>query len=151
MKLIGILGSTRIPVGYRLAFVTNFLRAPILRRMEKETGLIRPELTILICLNYRPGIHAKDICEITEQPSNTISRAVTSLTNRGLIEKSRDTVDTRRQILRITEPGQEMHDRIMARFAEAEAVMLKELTAEETATLTALLDKLARSADRWRP
>ena len=35
MKLIDILSATPIPIGYRLAFLTNFMREPLLRRMER--------------------------------------------------------------------------------------------------------------------
>ena len=151
MKLIDILDATRIPVAYRLAFLTNFWREPLLRWMERETGLIRPELTVLICLSFQNDLNARDICEITEQPSNTVSRAVTSLTDKGLITRVRDNVDTRRRVLNITPEGQEVHDRLMARFSEAEQDMLQVLTPQEVETLTGLLDKLARDVTRWRP
>lgn len=151
MKLIDILGATAIPVSYRLAFVTNFWREPLLRWMERKFGLIRPELTVLMCLSFRRDLNARDICEITEQPSNTVSRAVTSLQEKGLISRIRDEVDTRRRILNITPAGQEVHDQLMAHFAKAEAKMLESLSADEVETLTALLDKLARDVSRWRP
>ena len=71
MNLIDILDATPFPIGYRLAFLTNFWREPILRKMEKDFGLIRPELTVLMCLSFQSDVHARDICEVTEQPSNT--------------------------------------------------------------------------------
>ncbi|MEQ9259753.1 MAG: MarR family winged helix-turn-helix transcriptional regulator [Roseovarius sp.] len=151
MKLIDILDSTPIPVGYRMAFIVNFFREPNMRRMERETGLIRPELTVLICLNFRQGLNARDICEITEQPSNTVSRAVNALLAKGLVTSTRDPVDTRRKLLGLTDEGQRLHDRVMAIFAESERRMLEALTGEEVETLTRLLDKLARDVARWSP
>ncbi len=151
MKLIDILDATAIPVGYRLAFLTNFWREPLLRWMERETGIIRPELTVLMCLSFHRDLNARDICEITEQPSNTVSRAVGSLEEKGYITRERDAIDTRRRVLNITESGQAVHDRLLTRFAEAEAKMLETLTPQEVETLTALLDKLGRDVVRWRP
>lgn len=151
MKLIDILDATAIPVGYRLAFLTNFWREPLLRWMERETGIIRPELTVLMCLSFHRDLNARDICEITEQPSNTVSRAVGSLEEKGYITRERDAIDTRRRVLNITEAGQAVHDRLLTRFAEAEARMLETLTPQEVETLTALLDKLGRDVVRWRP
>ncbi len=151
MKLIDILDATAIPVGYRLAFLTNFWREPLLRWMERETGIIRPELTVLMCLSFHRDLNARDICEITEQPSNTVSRAVGSLEEKGYITRERDAIDTRRRVLNITEAGQAVHDRLLTRFAEAEAKMLETLTPQEVETLTALLDKLGRDVVRWRP
>ena len=149
MKLIDILDATAIPVGYRISFLTNFWREPLLRKMERETGLIRPELTVLICLSFREDLYARDICEITEQPSNTVSRAVTSLVEKGFITRTRDTIDTRRQVLNITDAGQDIHDALMEGFAKAEAKMLETLTVDEQTQLIALLDKLARDVGRW--
>lgn len=150
MKLIDILDATPFPVGYRIAFLTNFWREPILRRMEKKFGLIRPELTVLMCLSFQKDVHARDICEITEQPSNTVSRGVASLEKKGYITRTRDHVDTRRQVLNITSKGQDLHDRVMAMFAEAEQRMLASLDPGELALLEGLLDKVARNVSHWR-
>ena len=150
MKLIDILDATPFPIGYRIAFLTNFWREPQLRKMERETGLIRPELTVLMCLSFKRDLNARDICEITEQPSNTVSRAVSSLEQKTFLTKQKDTVDTRRQVLNITSKGQAVHGEIMASFAKAETKMLGALNAQERQTLTGLLDKLAQSVDDWR-
>lgn len=149
MKLIDILDATAIPVAYRIAFLTNFWREPLLRRMEREHGLIRPELTVLMCLSFRSDLNARDICEITEQPSNTVSRAVTSLVAKGMITREHDAVDTRRRVLNITPAGRALHDRIMAMFVEAERALLAPLSADEVDQLTTLLDRLARAAPDW--
>ena len=151
MKLIDILDATPFPIGYRIAFLTNFWREPLLRRMERDHGQIRPELTVLMCLSFRETVHARDICEVTEQPSNTVSRAVASLERKGLLVRSRDESDTRRQVLRITGAGQTVHDEVMAMFAEAETKMLSCLSDTEKAQLHDLLDRVARGVEDWRP
>jgi len=150
MKLIDIIDATVIPIGYRIAFITNFMREPVLRDMERDFGLIRPELTVLMCLSFSRDVHARDICEITEQPSNTVSRGVASLEKKGYITRSRDSVDTRRQVLNITAEGQSVHDQVMALFAATEQRMLAHLEDEEQAQLLTLLDKLARNVEVWR-
>ena len=151
MKLIDILDSTPFPIGYRIAFITNFLREPLLRQMEKDFGIIRPELTVLMCLSFRDDVHARDICEVTEQPSNTVSRAVGSLEKKGLIQRTKDRVDTRRQVLNITTDGRLIHDQIISLFANAENAMLRGLNQDEQDQLRHLLDKVARSVEEWKP
>lgn len=150
MKLIDILDATPFPIGYRLAFLTNFWREPILRQMEKEFGIIRPELTVLMSLSFRRDVYARDICEVTEQPSNTVSRAVASLEKKHLITRTKDSVDTRRQVLNITPKGQQIHDQIIGMFETAERTMMGELEAHEQAQLLGLLDKLARRVPAWK-
>lgn len=150
MKLLDILDATPFPIGYRIAFLTNFWREPILRHMERKFGIIRPELTVLMCLSFRRDVNARDICEITEQPSNTVSRAVASLEKKNLITRTRDRVDTRRQVLNITQAGQDIHDQIIALFETAETKMLAALSDQEQRDLHALLDKLARDVESWK-
>ncbi|MEL6521987.1 MAG: MarR family winged helix-turn-helix transcriptional regulator [Pseudomonadota bacterium] len=151
MKLLDIIDATPFPIGYRIAFITNFLREPILRRMERELGIIRPELTVLMCTCFREDVHARDICEVTEQPSNTISRAVSSLEKKGHLSRKEDQFDTRKQVLNITPSGKEVHDKVMVMFTESEDAMLAGLSEMEKAQLLALLDKIARNVPRWRP
>lgn len=150
MKLIDILDAPPFGIGYRLAFLTNFWREPILRQMERDFGIIRPELTVLMCLAFRDDVHARDICEVTEQPSNTVSRGVASLERKGYLVRSRDRDDTRRQVLRITPEGRRVHDEIMMRFAQGEQRMLGVLSRQERSDLLSLLDKVARDVESWR-
>ena len=149
MQLIDILDGTPLPIGYRMAFLTAFFREPLLRRMEREHGLIRPEWTILVCLAFRDGLHARDICEITEQPPNTISRGVASLGRKGLIARDPDPSDARRAILRLRAEGRRVHDAVMATFMEAEARMTASLSPPERETLRTLLDRMAREVPSW--
>jgi len=150
VKLIDIVGATPLPLAYRIAFITNFYREPLLRRMEREFGLMRPEWTILICLTYRDGLNPRDICEITEQPRNTISRGVAALVRKGLVVQAPDPDDARRVLLRLTDAGRATHDAVMPLFVEGEARLAAALTEAERATLEALLDKLCRSVEDWR-
>lgn len=150
MKLIDIVGATPLPLAYRIAFITNFLREPLLRRMEREFGLMRPEWTILICLIYQDGLNPRDICEITEQPRNTISRGVAALVRKGFVEQAPDPEDARRVVLCLTGAGRAMHDRVMPMFVEAEARLATALNEAERATLVALLDKLCRRVEAWK-
>lgn len=150
MKLIDIVGNTPLPLTYRIAFITNFYREPLLRRMERESGLIRPEWTVLICLAYRDGLNPRDICEITEQPRNTVSRGVAALVRKGLVRQETDPEDARRVLLWLTDEGRKTYAAVMPMFVEGEERVAAALSEEERATLEALLDKLCRSVEEWR-
>ncbi|MEM7188489.1 MAG: MarR family winged helix-turn-helix transcriptional regulator [Pseudomonadota bacterium] len=149
MKLIDIIDATPIRFGYRIAFLTIFFREPLLKRMESEFGIIRPEWTVLICLKFRDGLNARDICEITEQPSNTISRAVTSLERKGHIRSELDRDDARRKNLYLEPGGRTLYDQIMPMFEEGEEKLIRCLTDKERRTLDYLLDKMARHVPNW--
>jgi len=149
MKLIDVIDSTPIPFGYRIAFLTNFFRGPFLRDLEKNYGLIRPEWTILICLNYQEGITSKDICEVTEQPSNTVSRAVSSLLDKKLISRKVDNEDARRSLLYISGAGRKLNTSIMIEIKKIEDQMLDCLTPTERKQLDKVLDKMCRHVQFW--
>lgn len=149
MKLIDIIGGVPIPFSYRMAFITNFYREPLLRRMEQEYGIIRPEWTVLICLSFRDGLNPRDICEITEQPRNTISRAVAALVGKGLVSRDEDLNDARRKLLHITDRGRQLYEAIMPMFVERERRMLEHLDDAERRQLGQILEKLCRAAPAW--
>lgn len=149
MKLIDIINATPIPFGYRIAFLTNFFREPVLRRIEQEFGIIRPEWTVLICLRFQDGISQKDICEITEQPSNTVSRGVRSLEAKGHVQRSSDPKDGRSAVLKITESGRTIHDSAMQICIEGEAKMMACLNDQDRADLDRLLNKMCRAVPDW--
>ena len=150
MKLIDIIDNTPIPFGYRIAFLTNFFREPLLRKMEKQFEIIRPEWTVLICLHFKNGCTAKDICEITEQPSNTVSRAVTSLAQKKYIERKTDTKDARRSLLYITKLGKAFYADVMGLFVEGENNLIDCLSDEERTQLDLILDKMCRHVPDWK-
>lgn len=149
MKLIEIIDNTPIRFGYRIAFLTNFYREPLMRKIEKDFGIIRPEWTVLICLVFSDGLNSRDICEITEQPSNTVSRGVASLVKKGFIRTEPDSRDARRTVLHLTQEGQNLYTRIMPMFVERETKLLAGLNKEEIKQLDGLLDKMSRNVPNW--
>jgi DNA-binding MarR family transcriptional regulator len=72
------------------------------------------------------------------------------LEKKGYITRTRDAVDTRRQVLNITARGRDVHDQIMDGFAVAERKMLSDLSDDQKSDLLAILDKIARGVDRWK-
>lgn len=149
MRLMGIIDQVSIPTLYRIAFLTNFAREPLLRRMQREFGIIRPEWTVLICLRHREDVSPSDICEFTEQPRNTVSRAVASLEERRLIRRESDQADGRRARLSLTQAGKRLHDRIMPMFEDIEAKLLEPLNPSEREAFAATLQKLCLHVPMW--
>lgn len=134
--------SVRFPWAYRLAYVVNRYREPLLKHVEEEFGLIRPEWTVLLCLSVRQDIIAKDIWEITGQPRNSISRGAKSLEKKGLIRRCKSKFDRRRVILELTPLGGEMFDQLSPFFEDRETRLLSCLTEREAEQFKSLLIKM---------
>jgi len=143
LRLIGLIDTVAIPTAYKLAFITNFYREPLLRRIERDHGLTRPEWTILICLAYSSPLNPRDITTFTEQPRNNISRGTALLASKGLISQEPDPDDARRALLSLTPAGRALHDAVMALFVERETDVLVCLDDAERCDLDRLLTKVA--------
>lgn len=139
-----------IPCAYRLAYVINWYREPLLKRIENEFGLSRPEWTVLLCLSLRDGMISRDIAEITGQPRNSISRGVEMLVGKGLVTRSSDRKDRRKSILAATARGRAAFDKMIVEFEARESQMLNVLSASEKDTLDRILSKLTAGVALWR-
>lgn len=141
-----------IPFFFRMQFLSNNYRDPMLRQIEREHKLTRPEFSILVCLALRDGLSAIDIAEITRQPENTVSRGVFLLLQKKLIEKIPDPTDGRRFELSLTEAGKAAYEAFMPLMRQANAEMIASLDKDELKLLDKLLDKMCaavRAGKAW--
>lgn len=146
------LKKNSFPFFFRIQFLSSNFRDPLMRQIEQEYGLTRPEFSIMICLSLRPGMSAIDISDITRQPENTLGRGVSLLLDKGFITKEPDPKDGRRFRLFLTPQGREAQKSFMHLFVEANDDMIDCLTAAERKQLDGLLDKMCaavRSNRTW--
>jgi len=144
-----LLNHEDITYAYRLAYVLNSYREPLLKDVETRFGLSRPEWTVLLCLSRQSGLISRDICAITGQARNSISRGVGLLERKGLIRRTPDGADGRRNVLELTAAGSDLYRRIVPFFQERERNMIGCLNAKELESLDHLLSKLCRHVPEW--
>ncbi len=134
---------------WRVNFLANFFTGPVYRQMGEEFGITRPEFVILYSLKHMPGLVAQDICRVTGQPKNSISRAVSDLLNRGLIERATDPEDKRNKPLSLTKDGWQMLDNIEPIMTKRQHSMRDALSKDELAQFDALLRKMVFAMPHW--
>ncbi|MEQ8346966.1 MAG: MarR family transcriptional regulator [Sneathiellaceae bacterium] len=144
MNLFDICDRTVMPIAYRLGFIMNVYREPIIRQFEAEFGLIRPEWTILLCLAEQDGLTARDICDMTGLLRNAISRGVALLEKKGLITRQSDRADGRLMRLSMTDDGQAIFARIEPILQAREAALLSVIPEAERERFRGYLDLLCR-------
>ena len=71
------------------------------KRMESELGITGPQRLVLRVVDRFPGISAGGLAHIVRLHPSTITGIVQRLADRGLLERDRDPVDTRRARLRL--------------------------------------------------
>ncbi|MFC3229897.1 MarR family winged helix-turn-helix transcriptional regulator [Marinibaculum pumilum] len=142
MDLPEIFDRTVMPLTYRLGYLVNYYREPLMRDIEGRFGLIRPEWTVLLCLSAQQGLTASDICDMTGHLRAAVSRGVGLLEKKGLIERVGDESDGRRLRLFLTGRGREVFARIEPLLQAREDALLARLSAAERERLRRQLDHL---------
>ena len=147
--LRAILNGTEIPTAYKLGYILNFYREPSFRAIEREFGLTRPEIVILLTLHFREGITASEFCEFSGHLKAGVSRAVIALEKKGLVRRQADANDSRRQLLFLTDGGRDLYHGYIPALRAREQAMLACLSKAERRQLDCLLDKLAAHVPEW--
>jgi DNA-binding MarR family transcriptional regulator len=144
-----LLNGTEIPTAYKIGYILNFYREPSFRAIDREFGLTRPEIVILLALHCREGITASEFCEFSGHLKAGVSRAVIALEKKALVTRQADTTDSRRQLLFLTDAGRDLYRAYIPRLREREQAMLACLSKAERRQLDRLLDKLAAHVPAW--
>ena len=149
LVLAAILKNNPIPTAYRLNYVANFYVGPLIKMMEDEHDMTRPEWIVLFCLNQQTSLNAQQISNVTGRPKTSISTAVRQLQKKKLIVRHTDVKDGRRQVLGATDAGRKIYESILRSFVAREAEMLTCLDRSERRTLMGLLDKMIKNSAKW--
>lgn len=107
-----------------------------------------PEWRVIATLGFRDeACSAQYIAHCTRTHKSTISRAVTALIERQLIERVENEADRREFALRMTAKGRALYKELIPRLKRRERDILSCLSAEERRSFAALLGKIERSLD----
>lgn len=134
---------------WRINFVANFFTGPVYRQLSEQHGITRPEFVILYCLEHMPGLVAQDICRVTGQPKNSISRAVSDLLTEGYIQRGTDPEDKRAKPLNLTDAGWAMLRNVSPIVKARQDAMRAALTEDELAQFDALIRKMVFAMPDW--
>ena len=134
-----------------MPFRLNRLAAEVSSALSAEYqaryGLDIPEWRVLATLGFRnDACSAQYIAHCTRTHKSTISRAVTALMKRQIIERVENADDRREFRLRLTRKGTELYEELIPRLLRREQEILSCLSApERKGRKSASLDRLART------
>ena len=113
---------------------------------QERYGLDIPEWRVLATLGFRnDACSAQYISDCTRTHKSTISRAVTSLMQRKLVERVENADDRREFRLRLTKKGQVLYEELIPRLLRKEQVILSCLSARERKDFALMLGKIEKS------
>ena len=135
-------------VPFRLNRLAAEVSSALSGEYQERYGLDIPEWRVLATLGFRDdACSAQYIAHCTRTHKSTISRAVTALMARQLVERVENEDDRREFALRMTRKGKALYQELIPRLKRKEQEILSCLTAQERKDFAALLGKIESSLE----
>jgi DNA-binding MarR family transcriptional regulator len=135
-------------VPFRLNRLAAEVSLALSSEYQTRYGLDVPEWRVLATLGFRNDAwSAQYISHCTRTHKSTISRAVTTLLGRGLIERVANEDDRREFRLRMTRRGRALYEKLIPRLLRREQEIMSCLSAQECKEFARLLGKIETSLD----
>ncbi len=135
-------------VPFRLNRLAAEVSAALSGEYQQRYGLDIPEWRVLATLGFRnDACSAQYIAHCTRTHKSTISRAVTALMERQLIERVENEDDRREFALGLTRKGKALYEELIPRLLRKEQEILSCLSAQERRDFAVMLGKIERSLD----
>jgi len=130
---------------FRLNRLAAEVSAALSSEYRERYGLDIPEWRVLATLGFRDdACSAQYIAHCTRTHKSTISRAVTALMARQLVERIENADDRREFQLRMTRKGKALYQQLIPRLLRREQEILSCLSARECKEFANLLGKIEK-------
>lgn len=136
---------------FRLSNLTACAGRGVIQMCEEEFGITRREWRMLAELALNEGVLSSQLAELTGLDRARTSRAITSLAVKGLVERRPRPGDRREVLLRLTEAGQQLYERLLPRVAAINRELMATLSQDEADMLDTLLKRLHEKARAMGP
>jgi DNA-binding MarR family transcriptional regulator len=142
----------RLDLFHFLPFRLNRLSAEVSSALSADYqaryGLDIPSWRVMATLGFRrDACSAQYISDCTRTHKSTISRAVTALMERQLVERVENAQDRREFRLRLTDKGTALYEELIPRLLRREKEILSCLSVQERKELGRLLGKIEASLE----
>jgi DNA-binding MarR family transcriptional regulator len=135
-------------VPFRLNRLAAEVSAALSGEYQARYGLDIPEWRVLATLGFRnDACSAQYIVYCTRTHKSTISRAVTALMTRQLVERVENEDDRREFRLRLTRKGKALYEQLIPRLLRKEREIMSCLSLQEQRDFARMLGKIENSLD----
>jgi DNA-binding MarR family transcriptional regulator len=135
-------------VPFRLNRLAAEVSSALAGEYRQRYGLDIPEWRVLATLGFRDeACSAQYISHCTRTHKSTISRAVTALMKRRLVERIENADDRREFALRMTQEGKALYRELIPRLLRREQEILSCLSAQERRDFAVILGKVENSLE----
>jgi DNA-binding MarR family transcriptional regulator len=135
-------------VPFRLNRLAAEVSAALSSEYQERYGLDIPEWRVLATLGFLDeACSAQYISHCTRTHKSTISRAVTALMSRQLVERVENQDDRREFALRMTRKGKALYQQLIPRLLRREQEILSCLSVREREEFARMLGKIENSLE----
>ncbi|MCX5465253.1 MarR family winged helix-turn-helix transcriptional regulator [Alcaligenes parafaecalis] len=117
-----------------------------IRLCEGRFNITRREWRILAIACMHPALTGTALAEAVSLESARCSRAVSTLCEKGLLKRTRDTKDTRVVHVSVTELGMQRYKEVMPIVVSLNEEIFQDLSAAEMSALSSMLDRISSRA-----
>lgn len=139
-------------LNYQLKRLFNIGGAPAVRLCEGRYGISRSQWRLIAALTEDGPMSPSRLCERTYWEQARVSKLLTEIMGKGLVERIEDDGDRRRATVRVSAAGRKLYAelfpqlaainrRIMAALDESEALVLEECLRKLTERAQAIYDE----------
>jgi len=133
---------------YRLSILSNRISTLVAQSYKDRFGLSITEWRIMAVLGEYPGASADEISSKTQIEKSLISRAISKLLKRNLIQRQISKEDKRRSQIELSVMGYDVYSQIVPLSLEYEQKLLGCLSQQEQSDLSNLIDRLYVHAEK---
>lgn len=127
---------------YRLSVLSNLVSSAIAGSYSARFGINIPEWRVMAVLAMQPDLSAAQVAERTAMDKVAVSRAVSSLLEKGRIERSVSPGDRRRSMLKLSSEGARIYAEVVPLALRHERSLLDVLDVADREALERILDTL---------
>lgn len=117
-----------------------------IRLCEGRFNITRREWRILAIACMHPALTGSALAQAVVLDGARCSRAVSSLCEKGLLKRTRDTLDTRVVHISVTELGRQRYGEMMPIIVSLNAEIFQDLSQAEMVALSSMLDRITSRA-----
>lgn len=121
-----VLTPTNLYMEYALLSYNNYLKNKL-----DDIEITYGELTYIYNIKFFPSISQRELAEILFVSEANVAKMVKKLVNKGIVEKKKDENNKSRNILKLTEKGEELFVKINVITCGWEREITKNLTNDE--------------------
>ncbi len=134
-------------IPYQLSTASNAVSDLISNEYKSRFGLKIPEWRVMAVLGSRGASTQRHLVEATLMDKVTVNRAVKTLVDRELLDRSPNNADGRSHHLVLSQTGRDLYDQIMPAAEVMEKKIMTVLSPDDQRQLSEMLAKIKQSAD----